>query len=294
MSPINLLKVRLQHDVKLKRLPVPVAMLQLGRAEGALSLWRGLPPRLMWATPLSAATFTYYQAAKKVSSGADSSGEIGRDKKIVLAGPLMLAASVAIRTPFDIVEQRLQLERPISSVTAATAPARDGPAPQVARVPPQQQSAFWRSLTTLNRIWTTEGAPGLWRGYSAALLGVGSFVVGYFLIYESVRKLLKYTPLADYETANLILAGGIGGGASAAAATPFDTIKVRMQTRIYATPEVPNPSMLVVARSTVREAGWCAHPSRRLYPSRRLCLHRPRPLSRCRAWPAPRSVVPGA
>jgi hypothetical protein len=258
MSPINLLKVRLQHDVKLKRMPVPAAMLQLARAEGVLSLWRGLPPRLMWATPLSAATFTYYQAAKKVSAGTDSGDGVGRDKKIVLAGPVMLAASVAIRTPFDIVEQRLQLEGATASVPAATPPTGDGPAAQARRAAPQQPSAFWRSLTALNRIWATEGAPGLWRGYSATLLGVGSFVVGYFVVYESVRKLLRYTPLADYETVTHILAGGIGGGTTAAAATPFDTIKVRMQTRIYATPEVPNPSMLFVARATIREGGWCA------------------------------------
>lgn len=294
MSPINLLKVRLQHDVKLKRLPVPAAMLQLARAEGALSLWRGLPPRLMWATPLSAATFTYYQAAKKVSAGADSGGGVGRDKKIVLAGPVMLAASVAIRTPFDIVEQRLQLERPTVAVTAATLEAEGGPASQAARAPPQQPSAFWRSLTVLNRIWATEGAPGLWRGYSAALLGVGSFVIGYFLVYESVRKLLRYTPLADYETITHILAGGIGGGATAAAATPFDTIKVRMQTRIYATAEVPNPSMLVVARSTVREAGWCALPGPSLFarPGHCFSASSSHDWHRLVSCPAPSPVLP--
>ncbi|EOD18745.1 hypothetical protein EMIHUDRAFT_102260 [Emiliania huxleyi CCMP1516] len=124
MSPINLLKVRLQHNLQLKRLPVPAAMLQLARDEGALSLWRGLPPRLMWATPLSAATFTYYQAAKKVSSGEASDGAAGkRDSRIVLAGPFMLAASVAVRTPFDIAEQRLQLEPPATGADAARRPS---------------------------------------------------------------------------------------------------------------------------------------------------------------------------
>ena len=40
------------------------------------------------------------------------------------------------------------------------------------------------------------------------------------------------TPLADYESVTHILAGGIGGGTTAAIATPFDTIKVRMQTQV--------------------------------------------------------------
>ena len=145
MSPINLLKVRLQHNLQLKRLPVPAAMLQLARDEGALSLWRGLPPRLMWATPLSAATFTYYQAAKKVSSGEASDGAAGkRDSRIVLAGPFMLAASVAVRTPFDIAEQRLQLEPPATGADAARRP-----------------SAFRRALSVLRKLW--EPRPRCWR-----------------------------------------------------------------------------------------------------------------------------------
>ena len=145
MSPINLLKVRLQHNLQLKRLPVPAAMLQLARDEGALSLWRGLPPRLMWATPLSAATFTYYQAAKKVSSGESSDGAAGkRDSRIVLAGPFMLAASVAVRTPFDIAEQRLQLEPPATGADAARRP-----------------SAFRRALSVLRKLW--EPRPRCWR-----------------------------------------------------------------------------------------------------------------------------------
>lgn len=255
MSPINLLKVRLQHDIRLKRMPVPSALLHLASQEGALSLWRGLPPRLMWAIPLSAATFTYYQAAKKVSTGESSSSTGGgRDQKIVLAGPIMLAASVAIRTPFDIVEQRLQLEK--ASGPAGQAVTQPTWSASTERAPQAQAPAFWRAINVLNRIRITEGARGLWRGYSAAFLGVGSFVVGYFLVYESVRKLLRYSPMADYETATHIIAGGIGGGTTAAIATPFDTIKVRMQTQIYATPENPNPSMLFVARSTIREAGW--------------------------------------
>ena len=38
--------------------------------------------------------------------------------------------------------------------------------------------------------------------------------------------------------------------------TPFDVVKVRMQTRIYATPQNLNPSLLEVTRNTLRDAGW--------------------------------------
>ena len=57
-------------------------------------------------------------------------------------------------------------------------------------------------------------------------------------------------------TSHNLLAGGFGGGLTATLATPFDTIKVRIQTRVYATAAAPYPSLVHVVRSTLRDAGW--------------------------------------
>ena len=59
-----------------------------------------------------------------------------------------------------------------------------------------------------------------------------------------------------HPTAMHLLAGGFGGGLTATLATPFDTIKVRIQTRVYATAAAPYPSLVHVVRSTLRDAGW--------------------------------------
>ena len=59
MSPFNLLKVRLEHDLRLKQLAgrdLPRALLEVVRAEGVRGAWIGLRPRLMWTAPLAAAT----------------------------------------------------------------------------------------------------------------------------------------------------------------------------------------------------------------------------------------------
>ena len=53
-----------------------------------------------------------------------------------------------------------------------------------------------------------------------------------------------------------LLAGGFGGGLTAVLSTPADTIKVRMQTKIYASASNPFPSFFHVFRSTLRDAGW--------------------------------------
>ena len=62
--------------------------------------------------------------------------------------------------------------------------------------------------------------------------------------------------LENYPTLSHLLAGGFGGGITAVLSTPFDTIKVRTQTRIYVTETDRFPSFWHVTRSTVRDAGW--------------------------------------
>ena len=52
-----------------------------------------------------------------------------------------------------------------------------------------------------------------------------------------------------------LIAGGVGGGATAALSTPFDTVKVRMQTKVYATTADPFPSIMTVVRPPTRGRG---------------------------------------
>lgn len=161
------------------------------------------------------------------------SSEKGLSWSTIIFGPWVLAFSVAIRTPFDIIEQRKQL----STTGTASTP----------------REIFGQIQTT----WRKEGVRGTWRGYQAALLGNTSYVGGYFLLYEGARRWLEtYDALSAYPTAVHLLAGGFGGGLTATLATPFDTIKVRIQTQVYATAAAPDPSLVHVVRSTIRDAGW--------------------------------------
>lgn len=242
--------------------------------------WRGLPPRLVWSAPLAAATFTYYQVLKSETTGArdgdgsdgGGSGDAGGGSssatattanfslKTVLGGPAVLALSVGLRTPFDILEQSAQLTdvtrqqqqpQPPQAPSTSSAPAP----PSSKRVPftPTPAAIRERLLTT----WRAEGAQGVWRGYPAAFFGIFSYIAGYFVIYEGARRALDSRAiLADHPSATHLLAGGLGGGLTSVLATPFDVVKVRMQTKIYATEANPFPSMLHVLRATVRDAGW--------------------------------------
>lgn len=253
-------KVRLQHDAALKGRPLPVAVFHVFRDEGARGAWRGLPPRLIWSVPLAAATFTYYQVLKQNVDGSSDSrpersksgppaasgsaggagGGSGWTSRTTLAGPVVLAASVALRTPFDIIEQQLQLRS--AQQQAATGVVQGPPSPaEVSR--------------RLRALWAAEGPRGVWRGYPAAFCGIFAYVAGYFVTYEAARRTLERTRMADHPTLIHVTSGGLGGGLTAAIATPIDTVKVRMQTKIYATAAEPHPSALTVLRRTVGEAG---------------------------------------
>lgn len=255
-SPFDLLKVRLQYDTTLKSLSVPVALVRVLREEG-LNAWRGLPPRLIWSAPLAGATFTYYQVLKK-ETGGNSDSTSGFSLKTVLGGPMVLALSVGLRTPFDIVEQQLQLNAAAAAQASASTSGTTAAAPPGGAAPPQPLSPTPRAIANrIHTTWRAEGAKGVWRGYPAAFGGIATYVAGYFVVYEGARRVIEENELFDgHPTATHLVAGGLGGGATAVLSTPFDTIKVRMQTKIYATADNPFPSFMHVLRSTLRDAGW--------------------------------------
>lgn len=265
-SPFDLLKVRLQHDTSLKARPAPVQLLILLRDE-KWRAWRGLPPRLFWSAPLAAATFTYYKVLKRETSD----GGPKFSWSTVLGGPLVLAFSVGLRTPFDIIEQQLQLQAKAAAAAekgaVAASPSTIGleksaagaaatafqPASKREAVSPTPRAIADRIMST----WRAEGATGVWRGYQPSLAGITSYVAGYFIFYEGARRWMESKPFfQEHKTLTHLIAGGFGGGLTATLATPFDTIKVRMQTQVYATASEPNPSVLHVTKATIRDAGW--------------------------------------
>jgi len=264
-SPFDLLKVRVQYDTSLRGASLPVQLYTVLREDG-MQAWRGLPPRLIWSAPLAGATFTYYQVLK-TETGGSSEGKAGFSMKTVLGGPAVLAFSVAVRTPFDIIEQQLQLsaanagnagvQSGEAGAAAAEATAAAGGQPLPEPFTPTPAAMRQRILET----WKIEGVRGVWRGYPAAFCGITTYVAGYFVIYEAARRALEQVAadlVKEHPTVSHLLAGGLGGGLTAMLATPFDCIKVRMQTKIYVTAADPFPSMPHVWRETVKVGGWQA------------------------------------
>ena len=117
ISPLLTVKVRMQsaqtgHDAAaldfIRRTKGGLGVFRgvglVARAEGVGALFRGLPPRLTWAAPLSAVGFAYYEEAKTLFD-FDSVDAGGGRRALLLAGPVALATGIAARTPFDVIEQ---------------------------------------------------------------------------------------------------------------------------------------------------------------------------------------------
>lgn len=271
-SPFDLLKVRRQYNLALQERPLPLALAEVMRTEG-FNAWRGLPPRLIWSAPLAGATFTYYQVLKSETGGEKKEeGDASKSRlsmKTILGGPAVLGLSVALRTPFDIVEQQLQLAN-APQAAKATETASAAAAPKVAAssaavsaglaeagTPSTKLTPTPRAIArAIHATWVAEGVRGVWRGYPAAFLGITTYVAGYFVIYEGARRAIEQRGLLDAGgPACTLVAGGLGGGLTAVLATPFDTIKVRMQTKVYASAAQPYPSLYTVTAATLREGG---------------------------------------
>lgn len=228
VSPLNLVKTRLQHNPALRQGSLPRTFANIIKAEGFTGCFRGLPPRLLWTAPLASVTFLYYEEAKHYLSNITNkhAGGEGVNVYMLAAGPPILAMGCTIRTPFDIVEMRLQL-------------LGQG------KLPGTTTSVF-------RAIANTQGYRGLFRGLTGAFSTVAMFCVSYFITYEETRRFLlqNWSFAQRHEPVAHLSAGMLGGAVSAVMSNPLDVIKTRMQTMAH----VPNAAQIMIAASASASA----------------------------------------
>ena len=204
-------------------------------------------PRLMWTAPIASCTFLIYEQVvrmhphtqhvrsnsgrpppKQVRSVVDGTSTIPREA-LAAAAPIVLTLAVAIRTPFDIVEQRRQL---------------------MAR-------ADGRSVVGMMRtIAHRDGVPALFRGYLPCLAATGAFVGCYFVVYEATRRLYSLASDGGRDVgrkggARHLAAGALASACTAAVVTPLDVLKTRTQTTWAA-----RPTMKVWRQMVKERALW--------------------------------------
>ena len=174
------------------------------KREGIFRLWRGVSAMFIGCIPAHAAYFSIFESMKK-ATGADGQGH--HPLAAAACGATAAFSHDLFMTPFDTVKQRMQLGyyKNIKHCFESVA-AREG------------VRAFYISLpTTL-----------------AMNLPFGMIMVA---VNESARKFLSSRGTGDGDShgrvtvAHSMIAGSIAGAVAAAATTPLDIIKTRLQTQ---------------------------------------------------------------
>ncbi|KAK4611578.1 hypothetical protein CLAFUW4_12983 [Fulvia fulva] len=203
MYPIDLLKTRMQVVS-----PTPGAIYSgignaistISRAEGYMSLWRGVSSVVVGAGPAHAVYFATYEMVKQAMGG----NAVGHHPLAAASsGAAATIASDAFMNPFDVIKQRMQLH-----------------------------GSTYRSITDCARtVFRNEGLRAFYVSYPTTLTMTVPFTALQFTAYESLTKFMQNHRKSGYDPLTHCIAGGTAGGVAAAATTPLDVIKTLLQTR---------------------------------------------------------------
>jgi len=264
--------------------------------EGMGALYSGLTPRLLYVAPAAAISFTCYEmfrsafhqwemdrvlgAKRHATSDPDQQAHQSAKLDHHAASPLFYSFALpvalwiglritgtALRTPFDILKQRLQAQGALRPSAPSTSTGLHSNAvPAAAGTASSHQALHTTNTNTTRRpgmvnimrtTVTQQGARGLFSGYIATLLRDIPFAALYFGTYEGTKRLQTRLLFADEAAANgslaaadreadtlqrnhdnskrlhfwnHMIAGGLAGTVASILTIPADVVKSRLQT----------------------------------------------------------------
>lgn len=137
-----------------------------------------------------------FEATKKLL-GADTAGH--HPIQAAACGALAAISHDMFLTPFDVVKQRMQL-------------------------------GYYKSVSHCVRtVFKTEGIAAFYMSFPTTLMMNIPFGGVMVAVNESVKKVLN--PSGEHSVSTSMIAGSIAGGIAAAATTPLDVVKTRLQTQ---------------------------------------------------------------
>lgn len=205
MYPVDAIKTRMQalqsstSTASSKLEGVVSSLYRISSTEGWLSLWHGTSSVILGAGPAHAVYFGTYEYVKKQLIHEEDNSH--QPMRVAVAGSAATIVSEALMNPFDVIKQRMQLQK-IGS------------------------SSF---LDTVGRIYQKEGFEAFYYSYPTTITMTIPFTALNFVVYESSAKVLN--PSGHHDPLKHCIAGGLAGGVAAALTTPLDCIKTLLQTK---------------------------------------------------------------
>jgi len=167
--------------------------------EGVFRLWRGVSAMFAGCVPAHAAYFSIFEAMKR-ATGADREGH--QPVAAAACGATAALAHDICMTPFDTVKQRMQL-------------------------------GYYRNIVhCVKSVFVHEGIRAFYVSLPTTLAMNLPFGMIMAAVNESARKYLTGNhPDKQLTVASSMMAGSLAGAVAAAATTPLDILKTRLQTQ---------------------------------------------------------------
>lgn len=245
----------------------------IAREEGFTAFFRGLPMRLIYITPSAAVSFALYEQFKRLLHNynlADDGNDedqthrrgtlpLGKYEPAIwlVAGASARLIGTAVRTPFDIVKQRMQVQGSL------------------------HKPLYTNSFQALQAVLSKEGFRGLWQGYVCTMMRDVPFAGIYFSTYESVkyaqRRYINASSSNDPTALPFtvqdppqqpvwhhLCAGALAGAFASIFTLPMDVVKLKIQTQNTLPPEqrtftsIPQTYKLIYSSEGLRGffRGW--------------------------------------
>ncbi|EAU82456.1 mitochondrial FAD carrier protein [Coprinopsis cinerea okayama7 len=165
MNPLDLLKIKFQVNtgkpVGGMGMQMWLALKGIQQSQGWKGLYRGISPNIAGNASSWGLYFLFYQMLKKRAAGGDVMKPLSAPEYLLCSAQAS-AVTAVITNPFWLIRVRM------FATTADT---------------PDAYRGLWDGLT---RIFKTEGVPGLFRGTTLALVGVGNGAIQ-FMAYEKMK-----------------------------------------------------------------------------------------------------------
>lgn len=195
MFPCDTIKTRMQGG---RGRSIRGVVRHLWRHERLTHLYRGCVPTLVSAVPAHGAYFSVYEAFKRLFGDQTNLG-------IAAAAGFATVAHDTVSTPFDVVKQRMQMDK---------------------------LRSFKSSLDCARRIIGSEGVPALFRSLPTTIIMNVPHFAAYWVAYEGTLTTLSGKSSRNREeemTVDYMAAGFIAGACAAVVSFPFDTVKTHLQ-----------------------------------------------------------------
>jgi len=203
MFPLDTVKTRLQSaTVNTTNQGLFSCLADILRKEGVLKLWRGIGAASMTAGPGHAVYFATYEIGKQLFSS-----NVNEYRPVATAGAGALAALVSdgVFIPFDVVKQRMQLNK---------------------------TSIGFFSI--VSKVYKERGIGAFFAGYTTTLVMEVPYTAVHFVTYEGVKHfLLHYRGIPDdsFSLSSHLIAGAMAGTVASGVTNPLDVVKTRLQTQ---------------------------------------------------------------